>query len=84
MRSNVPYSDFLASTVQYKSEANASGKLDTRSESRKELLMCLRLECLSAVVICLFCTYLIPIEAVTAVEGQTEECRVRCVQLDQI
>ena len=35
MRSNVPYSDFLASTVKYKSEVNVSGKLDTRSDSRK-------------------------------------------------
>ena len=37
-----------------------------------------------AVVIGLFCTYLIPFQAVTAVEGQTEEWRVRCVQLGQI
>jgi hypothetical protein len=35
MRSNVPYSDFLASAVKYESEVNAVGKLDTRSESRK-------------------------------------------------
>ena len=35
MRSNVPYLDFLASPVKYESEANASGKLDTRSDSRK-------------------------------------------------
>ena len=35
MRSNVPYSDFLTSVVKYESEANAAGKLDTRSESRK-------------------------------------------------
>ena len=30
------HSDFLASAVKYESEANAVGKLDTRSESRKE------------------------------------------------
>ena len=37
MRSNVSYSDFLASAVKYKSEENAvgAGKLDIRSESRK-------------------------------------------------
>ena len=35
MRSNVPHSNFLANTVKYESEANASGKLDTRSDSRK-------------------------------------------------
>ena len=35
MRSNVPYSYFLASAVKYESEANALGKLDTRSDSRK-------------------------------------------------
>ena len=35
MRSNVPHPDFLASTVKYEKEANAAGKLDTRSESRK-------------------------------------------------
>ena len=35
MRSNVPHSDFLASAVIYESEPNASGKLDTRSESRE-------------------------------------------------
>ena len=35
MRSNVPYSDFLTSVVKYESEANTSGKLDTRSEWRK-------------------------------------------------
>ena len=29
------HSDFLASAVKYESEANAAGKLDTRSESRK-------------------------------------------------
>ena len=28
-------SDFLVSAVKYESEANASGKLDTRSDSRK-------------------------------------------------
>jgi hypothetical protein len=28
-------SDFLASTVKYESEANVSGKLDTRRDSRK-------------------------------------------------
>ena len=28
-------SDFLASAVKYESEANMSGKLDTRSDSRK-------------------------------------------------
>ena len=32
----MPYSDFLASVVKYGSEANALGKLDTRSDSRKE------------------------------------------------
>ena len=35
MRSNVPHSDFLASAVKYENEANAVGKLDIRSESRK-------------------------------------------------
>ena len=35
MGSNVPYLDFLASIVKYESEANASGKLDTRSDSGK-------------------------------------------------
>ena len=37
MRSNVSYSDFLASAVKYKSEENAvgAGKLDTRSDLRK-------------------------------------------------
>jgi hypothetical protein len=35
MRSNVPHSDFLASVVKYDNEANAAGKLDIRSESRK-------------------------------------------------
>ena len=35
MRSNVSYSDFLASAVKYESEVNASGKLDTRSDLRK-------------------------------------------------
>jgi len=35
MGSNVPYLDFLASIVKYESEANASGKLDIRSDSRK-------------------------------------------------
>ena len=28
-------SDFLASAIKYEGEANASGKLDTRSDSRK-------------------------------------------------
>ena len=37
-----------------------------------------------AVVIGLFCTYLIPIQAVTVDEGQTEGWRVRCVWLRQI
>jgi hypothetical protein len=52
------------------SEANAAGKLDTRSEPRKELLTTmtrLTLECL-AVVIGLFCTYFTTIQAVTTVE----------------
>ena len=31
----MPHSDFLASVVKYENEANAVGKLDTRSESRK-------------------------------------------------
>ena len=31
----MPHSDFLVSEEIYESEANASGKLDTRSESRK-------------------------------------------------
>ena len=35
MRSNVPHLDFLASAVKYENEANAVGKLDTRSGSRK-------------------------------------------------
>ena len=35
MRSNVLHLDFLASIVKYENEANAAGKLDTRSESRK-------------------------------------------------
>ena len=35
MTSNMPYSDFLASAVKYESEANASEKLDTRSDLRK-------------------------------------------------
>ena len=35
MRSNVLHSYFLASAVKYENEANAIGKLDTRSESRK-------------------------------------------------
>ena len=29
------HSNFLASAVKYEKEANAAGKLDTRSESRK-------------------------------------------------
>ena len=37
-----------------------------------------------AVVIGLFCTYLIPIQAAIVVEGLTEEWRVICVWLDQI
>ena len=35
MRSNVPYLDFLVSAVKYESEANVSGNLDARSDSRK-------------------------------------------------
>jgi hypothetical protein len=35
MRPNVPYLDFLVSVVKYESQANASRKLDTRSDSRK-------------------------------------------------
>jgi hypothetical protein len=31
----VSYLDFLVSTVKYESEANASGKVDTRSDSIK-------------------------------------------------
>ena len=31
----MPHSDFFASVVKYEIEANAVGKLDTRSESRK-------------------------------------------------
>jgi hypothetical protein len=31
----VSYLDFLATAVKYESEANAAGKLDTRSELRK-------------------------------------------------
>jgi hypothetical protein len=31
----VLYSDFLASAVKYESEANALGKVDTSSDSRK-------------------------------------------------
>ena len=37
MRSNVPHSYFLANAVKYENEANAAGKLDTRSESRKRV-----------------------------------------------
>jgi hypothetical protein len=33
----VPHLDFLASAVKYESEANAAGKLDTRSELRKKV-----------------------------------------------
>jgi hypothetical protein len=68
----VSYSNFLASAVKYESEVNVEGKLDTRSESKKGAFD--RLETLmpGAVVIGLFCTYLIPIQAVTVVKGQTE------------
>ena len=31
----MPHLYFLASVVKYESEANAAGKLDTRSDSRK-------------------------------------------------
>ena len=62
----------LSSVVKYESEANASGKLDTRSDSRKGAFDTLETWMPGAVVIGLFCTYLIPIQVVTAVEGQTE------------
>ena len=65
-------SDFLASAVKYESEANASGKLDTRSDSRKGAFNTFETGMPGAVVIGLFYTYLIPIQAVTTVDGQTE------------
>ena len=68
----MPHSDFLASAVKYENEANAAGKLDTRSELRKRafdhhdtLETCMP----GIVVIGLFYTYFTPIQVVTAVEG---------------
>ena len=58
--------------------------MDTRSESRKRASNTLETWMPSAIVIGLFCTYLIPIQEVTTVLGQTEEWRVRCVRLGQI
>ena len=57
------------------SEANAAGKLDTRSESRERAFDhhdMLDTGMPSAVVIGLFCTYFTPFQAVTTVEGQTD------------
>jgi hypothetical protein len=61
-----------------------AGKLDTRSKLTKRASDMLETWMPGAVVICFFYTYLIPIQAVIAVEGQTKEWRVRCVWLDQI
>ena len=55
------YLDFLASVVKYESEANASEKLDTRSDSRKGAF--------DTLMIGLFYPYLIPVQAIIAVEG---------------
>ena len=55
------------------SEANAAGKLDTRSESRNRAFDhhdTLDTWVCGAVVIGLFYTYFTPIQAVTAVEGR--------------
>ena len=65
------YSEFLASAVKYESEANASGKLDTRSDSRKGAFNTFETGMPGAVVIGHFYTYLISIQAITAVEGHT-------------
>ena len=67
----MPYSDFLASKVKYASEANASGKLDTRSDLRKGAFDMLETLIPGVVVIGLFCTYLIPIQEAITVEGQS-------------
>ena len=56
------------------SEANAAGKLNTRSELRKRAFDhhdTLKTRMPGTVVIGLFRTYLTPIQAVMAVEGQT-------------
>ena len=66
----MPYSDFLTSAVKYESEANVSGKLDTRSDSRKGAFYTLETGMPGAVVIGLFCTYLIPIQVVTTIETE--------------
>ena len=61
-------SDFLKSIVKYESEVNALGKLDTRSDSRKGAFDTLETLMPGAVVIGLFCTYLILIQVVIVVE----------------
>ena len=58
-----------------KSEANAAGKLDTRSELRKRAFYhhdMLDTRIPSAVVIGLFYTYFTIIQVVTAIEGQAD------------
>ena len=58
----MPYSNFLASVVKYESDANVLGKLDTRSDSRRGAFDMLETGMPGAIVIGLFCTYLIPIK----------------------
>ena len=68
----MPYLDFLESIVKYERVTNMSGKLDIRSDSKKGAFYTLETGMPGAVVIGLFCTYLIPIQVVTTVEGQTK------------
>jgi hypothetical protein len=72
------------SIVKYESEANASGKLDTISYSRIGDFDTLETSMPGVVVIGLLCTYLIPIQAVIAIKGQTEGVSglVKCTMLE--
>jgi hypothetical protein len=79
----MPHSDYLASTVKYENEANAAGKLDTRSASRKRAFDhhdTLKTWMPSAVVIGLFYTYFTPIQVVTRLcetrRGFFVQCKV--------
>ena len=67
-------SDFLASAIKYESEANTLRKLDTRSDSRKGAFDMLETWMPGVVVIGIFYTYLIPIQAVTASRGRLKVC----------